>query len=732
MTALVRHFLLFSVLGTLSLGADPVASVPSDMENAFGEEASARLDAPKVEWRAGRETVVWVDRTDDTNSRLMEFDPETGSRRMVLDEHHLTAVWGDRSGEVPTLEDPVWRPDGAAMLIANGEDLFLFDFAAETLTLLNTGVGVERHALFSPDGRRIAWVRENNLWVYDLESETEIGLTDDGSETVFNGVLDWVYEEEFSGREGRAFEWSATGSAIVWLRLDDGEIPIYHLVDLMGTHSTITRQRYPCPGDPSPKPSLHVIRFGESSAMGTTNEIVFGEPVPYIPRFGFTPGGDLWYQILDRAQENLRLVVIDATTGAETVLVEESDPFWTEPVDGLRFFDDGSLLWLSRRGGHTHLLRFQSDGTFVDLSPGPWDVTELVGVSPDARSAWYQAARPDATQRRLYRVDVDTGDTVELTSTSGTHTADLGTSGTKLLVSSSSVASPTRRRVVDSLGSNAAEVPVEHPIPRIDYADHRFGEITDDDGITFNTMLLFPPGFDESKKHPVVIYTYGGPHAQVVRDVWPRTSGIFNHILAGRGFVVFALDNRGSAARGREFEGATDHALGSKQLPDQLAGVEWLHSQPWVDPDRIGIWGWSYGGYMTIYALTHAPGVFAAGAAVAPVTDWRLYDSVYTERYMGTPEANPEGYAAGSVLDDIAKLADPLLVIHGTGDDNVHLQHTLQLADQAWRAGVRFDLMLFPNLTHGINAPGSHLQVFSAIADFFEKHLMETEAKEDR
>jgi dipeptidyl-peptidase-4 len=230
-------------------------------------------------------------------------------------------------------------------------------------------------------------------------------------------------------------------------------------------------------------------------------------------------------------------------------------------------------------------------------------------------------------------------------------------------------------------------------------------------------------GFDPARRYPVVVYTYGGPNAQVVLDARPSTSGRFNHWLATRGFVVFALDNRGSSARGRAFEGAVDRALGSSQLPDQLAGVRWLGEQPWVDPDRIGIWGWSYGGYMTIYALTHAPESFAAGVAVAPVTDWRLYDSIYTERYMGTPDENPEGYAMGSVLGSVANLVDPLLVIHGTGDDNVHVQHTLQLADRAWRAGVRFDLMLFPNLTHGIHAPGSHLQVFGAIADYFERHL---------
>lgn len=724
MTDLVRHILLFAILAAAPVCAHSLETRSSDLEMIFGEEAAAGLATPRVEWRPGCETVVWVDRSDDENSVLVEFDPVTGSDRELLDDTGLATAWGDRPGEIPTLADVVWRPDGAALLVGNAEDPFLFDFGTGTLTKLNAGAGAELHVGFSPDGRRIAWVRDNDLWVYDLVSKSEIRLSDDGSETVLNGVFDWVYTEELAGRDGRAYGWSEDGSAIVWLRLDDSELPVYHLVDVLETHSRITEQRYPTPGDPSPRPSLHVHRFEGSAGLGATTDIDFDSPRPYIPRFGFTPDGDLWYQRLDRSQDSLQLVRVDLEIGSRTVLVEESDVYWTEPVDGLEFSDDGAFLWSSRRGGFTHLYLVRGDGSTVDLSPGPWDVTSVIGVDPEFRYAWYQAARPKATERHLYRVEVETGATVEITPTTGTHSAELGTSGARLLVSSSSVSTPVSRRVVGRDGSDPVEIPVGDPIPQIDYADHRFVEIPAGDGLSLNALLWLPRDFDESTRHAVVIYTYGGPHAQVAQNEWPTTSRYFNHALANRGFVVLALDNRGSTARGREFEGAIDRALGSTQLADQLAGVAWLETQPWADRTRIGIWGWSFGGYMTIYALTHAPGVFAAGAAVAPVTDWRLYDSIYTERYMGTPDANPAGYAAGSVLDAVAALADPLLVIHGTGDDNVHVQHTLQFADRAWREGVRFDLMLFPNLTHGINAAGSHLQVFGAIADFFEEHLM--------
>lgn len=704
---------------------------PSDLELAFGEIAETRLDTPRVEWRPGHDTVIWVDRSDPSNPRLMEFDPSTGDRRTLVDTLHLESMARDLPGGTPLLDDPVWRPDGRAVLVNDGEDPSLFDLEAGTLTLLETGAGAEKHARFSPDGLRIAWVRGNDLWVYDLGRKTETRLSHDGSETIFNGVFDWVYEEELADRNGRAFEWADDGSAIVWLRLDDTEVPVFHLLDLMETHSRLTGQRYPKSGDPSPRPSLHLRIFGQNSTTARSNEIAFADPVGYVPRFGFTPDGDLWYQEIDRAQKHLRLVRVDSQSNARTSLIEEKDVYWTLPVDGLHFFADGSFLWLSRREGATHLWHARADGEPVDLSPGPWDVTKIVGVDAGNRFVWYQAARPNPMERRLFRVDLRTGDTLELTPGAGTHSAELAASG-GLLVTTSRLSAPPRRWVMDDSGARGAEIPVEHPIPRIDYADHRFVEVKADDGIVLNAMLLLPPEFDESSRYPVVVYTYGGPNAQVVVDAWPRTSGLFNHILTGRGFVVFALDNRGSPARGREFEGAMNLALGSSQLPDQLAGVRWLKSQTWVDPARIGIWGWSYGGYMTTFALTHSPGTFAAGAAVAPVTDWRLYDSIYTERYMSTPEANPAGYAAGSVLDAVGDLAEPLLVIHGTGDDNVHVQHTLQFADRAWREGVRFELMLLPNLGHGINAPGSHLQVFRAIADFFEKHLMEAEVKAGR
>ncbi len=713
------------VAGCLMVTAGaPAADLGSSLDELFGRGADGRAMAPEPVWRPGHETVVWIDESTHGAAALIEFDPSSGDRRTLVDPAAWRRIWAQRGHGAPDLARLVWRPDGEAFVIAGDDLTVLVDLPIRKPTVLDAGFEPEEHAVFAPDGRRIAWVRGHDLWVYDVKAEREIRVTEDGSDTVFNGVFDWVYTEELAARDGRAFAWSDDGSKLAWLRLDDSTVPIHHLVDVMATHSRITGQRYPKPGDPSPVPSLHAVTFGDGPEPARRIDIDVGRPVPYIPRFGFTPDGDLWYQKLDRAQERLELVRLDpADVASGSVVVEEADRFWVEPVEALHFLDDGSLLWLSPRSGHRHLHRLRSDGADIDLTPGPWDVTELIGVDPAGRFAWVQAARPTPRERRLYRIELATGATVELTTTPGSHTGRLSSSAQRLLVTSSSAGTPPRRRVVDGDGSGAAEVPVEHPIPSIGLADSRFVQVTADDGVALDAMLLLPPGFDAEQRFPVVVFVYGGPRAQVVLDRWPSTSGFFNHALAGAGFVVFAVDNRGASARGRAFESAVDHALGSAQLPDQLAGVAWLRAQDWVDPDHIGIWGWSYGGYMAAYALTRSPGTFAAGAAIAPVTDWRLYDSIYTERYMATPQDNPEGYAAGSVLEAVGALADPLLVIHGTSDDNVHVQHTLQLADRSWRSGVRFDLMLMPNLDHRLDDGASRRQVFGAVGDFFTSHL---------
>jgi len=744
----IKHFRPLPLLSAImpmiicaSVGvARPAPAKPQQAKDIKGRLTLERIFTTKQEplggrlprnlrWRPGHEAWVMVEREGkgrEATAKLVQVDAATGNSTVLVASDKLQVPDGEKATRQLHLSGFQISPDGDHLLLPDKGDLYLYSLANGTLEHLAAGEGAEEMPTFSPDGRRLAYVRDNDLYVLDIAKNQEVRLTSDGSDTVFNGTFDWVYWEELADRGGKAFAWSSDGTRLVWLRLDDSPIPPFDIVDDLGTHSTLRKQYYPKAGDPSPIPSLHVARIDESLEVTGRRTVTFTDPIPYVPRFGFTPDDQaVWYQVIDRPENNLTLMRLDLATGAAAPALTEHDPYWVEPVDMMRFLPGGSLLWASRDSGYMHLQLRSPDGTVKDLTPGDFDVTALVGVDTTAGVAYYQAARPSPLERQLYEVNLRGGAPQRITGAAGSHRGELSPGAKYLLVTSSAIDRPPHLELFSSAGKHLRTIDANEPseLAKLALGSTRFLTVPADDGTPLNAMLLTPPNFDPHHRYPVVIYTYGGPHAQVVRNGWGRSTYLFHQWLAEHGFIVFSLDNRGSFARGREFEGAVDHHLGSSQLPDQLAGVRWLKQQSYVDPDHIGIWGWSYGGYFTCYALTHAPGVFAAGVAVAPVTDWKLYDSTYTERYMGTPAENPEGYKEGSVLEKVPALEDPLLVIHGTGDDNVHFQNTLQLANAAWKAGKRFDLMLFPNLKHGIWAPGSHLQVFSAIGDFFIKHL---------
>ncbi|NOZ79631.1 MAG: prolyl oligopeptidase family serine peptidase [Acidobacteria bacterium] len=694
---------------------------------------------PRGSWRPGHEAVVFTEPVLPPGGKkevkkpgmpsfdLVQVDATTGVRSVLLRSTALEITGPKGKTHHPMLARADFAPGGDRLLIPDGDDLYLYSLSTKKLVKLATGPGSEEIPKFSPDGKRLAYVRGNDLYVYDIAAKREIRLTSDGSPTIRNGILDWVYEEELASRTANAFAWSKDGQRIAWLRLDDSPIPPYTIVDYLHTHSKAKIQYYPKAGDPSPIPSLHIVQFGPDGQVASRRSVTFADPIPYVPRFGFLPKDTgFWYQVLNRKEDRLTLMKLDFASGAASPLLVETDPYWIEPVDMLHFFPDGRFLWASRRSGYMHLeIHTPSTNEVKDLTPGRWDVTSVLGVDDASGRIWYQAARPTPMERRLYLVEAKSGKTTALTREPGTHTGWLSPAKAHLLVMSSTVTRTPHLELYAATGKHLRTLFANRPkeLAAIKLGHIRFLQVRANDGTLLNADMITPPNFNPRHRYPVVVYVYGGPDAQVVRNGWGRSMELFHLWLAQEGFIVFSLDNRGSFGRSRAFEGFIKHRLGSSQLPDQLAGVRWLKAQRYVDPHRIGIWGWSYGGYFTTYALTHAPGVFAAGVAVAPVTDWKLYDTIYTERYMGKPSENPKGYEAGSVLAKVADLRDPLLIIHGTGDDNVHFQNTLQFANAAWRSGRTFSLKLFPNLKHGLRAKGSYLQVFSAIGNFFEKHL---------
>ncbi|HVN75009.1 MAG TPA: alpha/beta fold hydrolase [Thermoanaerobaculaceae bacterium] len=664
----------------------------------------------------------------DARSTLWVEDAASGARRRVLAEADLPRFGEGNQAVTPALAGYQWSPTGDAVLLAGGGDLFLVAVPGGHVRRLTATPSDEEVAEFSPDGRWVSFVRDNDLWAIELATGTESCLTATGSPTHINGKLDWVYEEELAGRKPIGYVWSPDSQWVASLSLDESKVPEYPIVDRLALHPTATEQRYPQPGDPNPAVGLSVIRVVAARGARTHYDRAWaGASAEYVPRFGWTPdSAAVWYELLDRNQERLELVRDTFASGTRTTMLVDSDPAWINLHDDQHFFRDGRLLWSSEAGGFRHLLVYGSDGTPRPITSGAWEVASVAAVDEASGWIYFTANEAGSLEDQLYRVRADGSGLVRLTTNPGTHRVEVSPGARFILDTFSSVSVPPTMRVLSADGKVVRAVAPLRPPTLGEFAlpTTEFATVRAADGTSLFASLLKPAGFDGARKYPVVVYVYGGPHAQVVRNAWGRQTEMFLRVLASRGFLVFSLDNRGSASRGREFERELLRRLGKVELDDQLAGVAYLRRLPYVDGSRIGIWGWSYGGFMTCYALTNAPGVFRAGAAVAPVTDWRRYDSIYTERYLKLPADDEAGYRDSSPVNQAADLADALLILHGTGDDNVHWGNTLAFVDALYRAGKPYDLQLYPNKNHSILGKEARAHLYNRILAHFERYLM--------
>src|SRR5271168_351749 len=431
----------------------------------------------------------------------------------------------------------------------------------------------------------------------------------------------------------------------------------------------------------------------------------------YIPRVGWMPdSGSVSIERLNRAQDTLELLVADAKTGASQVILRDTDKYWINVSDDLKFLRDGKrFIWSSERTGYRHLYLYDLAGKQIaQLTSGDWEVTALAGVDEDAGTVYFTATSKSPLERHLYRVGLDGKAFAQVTKDAGTHDINMATSGRAYVDTFSDVNHPPRQDVYRADGAKIATIN-ENAVPELaEYAlsPVEFLSVKTHDNVMLNAMMIKPPGFDPSRKYPVLIYTYGGPHAQVVRNAWGGPIFLWHELMAQKGFVIFAMDNRGSAGRGHVFEEPIHYRLGAQEASDQRDGVRWLAHQSYVDANRIGIWGGSYGGHMALHAMLGFPDVFKVGFAAAPVTDWHYYDTIYTERYLGLLPLHEEDYQESSP-HDADKLKGKLLIAHGTGDDNVHYANTLAFVDDAIKAGIYVEVMSFPGRGHGIGDPAA-------------------------
>ena len=658
--------------------------------------------------------------------KLWLFEIASRSKRELLSLSALSAAavtprrpesypWENRGVREQNVQ---WFPSGNDLLIRAGGDLFRFHLHVGGWVQLTATPDDERDPKLSPDGRKVSFRREHDLWVLDIATAKAVRLTHDGSATLLNAELDWVYPEELA--LGTAHWWSPDSTRIAYLQFDVSREPLYPQVDLLPLPPRYEPQRYPKAGEPNAEVRLGVVAASGGPTrwmdLGQTRDMLFA-------RFYWLPDSSgIAVQRLNRVQNRQYLLIADAASGVSRIILEESDPCWINVRDNFRWLAGGrEFLWWSERDGFGHLYRYSREGKLLArLTQGDWEVTEVAGVDEQAGLIYYLSTESSPLERQLFQVSLDGGQRKRLTRKPGTHSVNMSPTAQFFLDTYSSLSTPPAVLLCARDGSELATLraPQEKLLSEYDILPTEIVPVKASGGELLYARLIKPAGFSPTRKYPAVVAIYGGPHAQAVRDAWPGIS--FDQVLAHRGFVVWQLDNRGSAGRGHRWECAVHRNFGAKELEDQKEGLRHLFSLGFVDPARVGVYGWSYGGYMTLYCLLNAPELFRAGVAGAPVTDWNNYDTIYTERYMGLPAENAEGYRRSSPVHQAGALKGELLLVHNFEDDNVLLQNTIQMAAALQRAGKRFSLMIYPDKGHG---PQNRRHLNEMMLAFFERAL---------
>ncbi len=599
---------------------------------------------------------------------------------------------------------------------------FVWDFETQTLTPVFPK-GKIRYATFSPQGDKVAFVYQNNLYYKDLSSGEVVQITHDGKRNeIINGATDWVYEEEFSF--ARAFQWSPDGQRIAFYRFDERRVPEFTMTNYKGgLYPEYVTFKYPKVGQPNSIVTIHVYHLDRKM----TRQIATGDDTDiYIPRIKWTRDPYLLCVFrMNRHQNELELLLAETTTGKTTLMMKETSKWYIDIHDNLTFLSDGRhFLWTSERDGFNHIYLCDMGGQVVrQLTKGPWEVTDFYGVDEANGMVYFQAAIDSPLERKVCAVRLDgKGRVKKLNRLDGWNSAQFSSTFDYFVNTHSSINNPPVYTVCDRKGRELrvieGNIALRDKQLAYGVAPVTFFDFTTSEGVTLNGWMIRPLDFDETKQYPVLMYVYGGPGSQQVTDAWKGQNYWWFQMLVQKGFIVACVDNRGTGGRGEAFKKMTYMKLGHYETIDQIEAARYLSSLPWVDADRIGIFGWSYGGYMSSLCILKGNDVFKAAIAVAPVTNWKWYDTIYTERYMRTAAENPEGYEQNSPVNFADRLKGRYLIIHGMGDDNVHFQHTAEMVNALIAANKQFDTYFYPNRNHGIYGGPTRLHLYTKMTNF--------------
>ena len=616
-------------------------------------------------------------------------------------------------------------------------EFYVYDIASKTATKVSDDLIQE--PTFSPDGTKIAYGFENNLYVKDLASGKVEAITSDGEKNkIINGITDWVYEEEFSFV--RAFDWNSDSNQIAFIRFDESQVPEFSM-DVYGSDLYQTQQvfKYPKAGEANSKVSLHLYDLKTNK----TKEIKVDKSYNdfYIPRIKWTNDPNiLSAQYMNRHQNELDLWMINTKSMTSNLVLAEKDKAYVDVTFNLTFLKDNSFIWTSEKDGFNHIYHYSKDGKLINqITNGDWEVTDYYGFNENANTIYYQSVENGSINRDVYSIKLNGKNKKRLTKTDGTNSASFSADFTYFINTHSSATTPQEYTL-----NNSKSGEVVKSIKDNDKLAQKVGEyITSKkefstinvNGNDLNMWMIKPADFDSKKKYPLFMYQYSGPGSQQVANRWNSTNDYWYQMLAQQGYIVACVDGRGTGFKGADFKKVTQNELGKYEVEDQIAAAKKLGDLPYIDESRIGIWGWSYGGFMSSNALFKGNDVFKMAIAVAPVTSWRFYDTIYTERYMTTPQENPSGYDENSPINHVDKLEGDFLLIHGSGDDNVHLQNTMRMVEALIQADKQFEWMIYPDKNHGIYGGNTRLHLYKKMTNFINKTLgdkLERNVKEEK
>jgi dipeptidyl-peptidase-4 len=720
----IYKFIAFLLLTTFSVIGQQKITVEEIFTGAYRTKGMDELQSMK---NTNQYTVLNFDRVT-RNIQINLFDFATLRKvATLIDSRYYKELDGIDSYAFNASEKVILIGNNSQQIYRHSflADYFLYDLETKKLTKLADYQIQE--PTFSPDGTKIAFAKENNLFVYDIASKVTAQITSDGKKNaIINGITDWVYEEEFAFV--RAFDWSNDSKKLSFIRFDESQVPEFSMTIFdKELYPKIETFKYPKAGEKNSEVSLHIFDLNSNVTqkidLGNYNDF-------YIPRMKWTNDPNiLSVQVLNRHQDNLDLLFVDGTTGIAKVILNEKDKAYISINNNLTFLKDNSFIWTSEKDGFKHIYVYDNAGKLINqVTKGNWEVTDYYGFDEKTQNVFYQSVENGSINRDVYRININGKNKVRLSQKTGTSSATFSPNFQFFINSFSSASQPPIFTLNESKsGKQIQEIvnndALSEKLKAYNLPKKEFFVLKTEKGNNLNTWTIKPKDFDAAKKYPVFMYQYSGPGSQKVDNDWNNSDDYWFMMLTQQGYIVACVDGRGTGYKGAEFKKMTQKELGKFEVEDQIDAAKVIGNYPFVDHTRIGIFGWSYGGFMASNCILKGNDVFKMAIAVAPVTNWRFYNSIYTERFLQTPQENASGYDENSPINFVDKLKGNYLLIHGSGDDNVHLQNSMQMMEALIQANKQFDSQIYPDKNHGIYGGKSRIQLYNKMTNFVLNNL---------